>query len=73
MSRVEAACRPHPSGSLCSAGLQQLLWEVTVVKNGGLCVVSCTVYTSCEDEDDLFAEQRFAERTDIAACSGWKA
>lgn len=73
MSRVKAACRPHPPGSLCSAGLQQLLWEVTVVKKGGLRVVSCSVYTSSKDEDNLFAEQRFAERTNIAACSGWQA
>lgn len=44
-----------------------------MVKKGGLRVVSCSVYTSSKDEDDLFAEQRFAERTNIAACSGWQA
>lgn len=44
-----------------------------MVKKGGLRVVSCSGYASNKDEDDLFAEQRFAERTNIAACSGWQA
>lgn len=34
--------------------------------------VSCTVCTSSKDEDDSFAEQRFAERTNITARSGWQ-